>query len=415
MLSQGISPLVAVTVVIPVYNTEKYLDECLQSIQSQTLRDWEAICVDDGSRDNSLQILRSYANSDPRIRVIQCIEHRNPAYCRNRGMEKASGKYVYFLDSDDKLDPRALERLREVAETNELDAVFFNSEQIFETERLHQLYKNTFWHRRDHVYEGVMKGEHFFWISALQKDYSPSVWLQFWKREFLVEHGISFYEQIPYQEDELFTLQAILLAKRVRCINETYHVYRRRENSITAVENDPEEHFRVAFMIYCESLKFFSEQACCIYSDYKQIYHDVYETEYQILRNLYHSMPSRENVVFNDPMHELMYLRFCRDEADRQKLSYLVNSFVCKGNILCLCDLAWKAKLMSIYTENQLVIANIEPEKNHIDLSPVFREDKFGFFQIYFSEYYDTIRSVLIQSGQRENIDFMDGRNCFDM
>ena len=414
MTSEGQVSPPAVTVVIPVYNTEKYLDECLQSVQSQTLRNWEAICVDDGSTDGSLQVLRFYADCDSRIRIIHFPEHRNPAYCRNRGLEKAEGKYVYFLDSDDKIFPKALERLYETAETDGLDAVFFDSEQIFETERLYHLYKDTFWHRRDYVYEGVMKGERFFWESALQKDYSPSVWLQFWKREFLSEQGISFYEHIPYQEDELFTLQAMLLARKVRCLNEIYHVYRRRENSITSMENDPGEHFQIKFMIYCESLKFFSEHASQIYEGYQQTYHDIYENSYQFLRNLYHIVPAEEDLVFQDPMHELMYLRFCRDEKQRQQLSHLTQFFtsaIHREKVLWLCDFSWKSKLLSQYGEIQLT--DIEPERNHIDLSSVFQEDSSKIFQVYFSEYYNMIQPVLVRAGQREGIDFMDGRGCF--
>ena len=91
---------IKVSVIIPVYNTENYLRECLDSVLAQTLREIEVICVDDGSTDNSLNILKEYQNKDTRI-VVLTQENRSAGAARNYGLSIAKGKYLSFLDSDD--------------------------------------------------------------------------------------------------------------------------------------------------------------------------------------------------------------------------------------------------------------------------------------------------------------------------
>ncbi len=89
-----------VSIIVPVYNVEKYLSTCLDSLINQTLKDIEIICINDGSTDNSLNILNEYAQKDTRIIVIN-KENSGPGSCRNLGIEKATGEYIQFVDSDD--------------------------------------------------------------------------------------------------------------------------------------------------------------------------------------------------------------------------------------------------------------------------------------------------------------------------
>ena len=89
-----------VSVIIPVYNAEKYLRQCLDSVVNQTLRDIEIICVDDGSTDGSIEILREYEQKDSRVKVL-CQKNQYAGVARNNGLSHASGEYVFFMDSDD--------------------------------------------------------------------------------------------------------------------------------------------------------------------------------------------------------------------------------------------------------------------------------------------------------------------------
>ena len=99
---------IKISVIIPVYNVEKYLRECLESILNQTFQDFEIICVDDGSTDRSLDILQEYKRKDDRFVILQ-QRHAGAGAARNHGLKLAEGKYIQFLDSDDYFEPTLLE------------------------------------------------------------------------------------------------------------------------------------------------------------------------------------------------------------------------------------------------------------------------------------------------------------------
>ena len=128
--------MIKVSVVIPVYNVEKYLSECLDSVLGQTLREIECICIDDASPDRCGEMLDEYAARDGRVRVLHLKENHMQGYGRNRGLEMAKGEYVYFLDSDDMITPNAMEELYLLAKRDELDGIFFDSQVILESEDL---------------------------------------------------------------------------------------------------------------------------------------------------------------------------------------------------------------------------------------------------------------------------------------
>ena len=98
-----------VSAILPVYNVENFLEKCMDSLVNQTLEDIEIICVNDGSSDSSLEILKSYEAKDSRITVIDCKKNRNAGYARNQGLKIARGEYLAFLDSDDFYDENMLE------------------------------------------------------------------------------------------------------------------------------------------------------------------------------------------------------------------------------------------------------------------------------------------------------------------
>lgn len=120
--------MVCISVIVPVYNCEDYLEESLGSILNQTFNDIEIICIDDGSTDDSLRILRKMASSDSRIEVF-AQENKGAGAVRNYGMTKALGDYVYFFDADDFLENDALEKAYENAKRNDSDIVFFKFDQ----------------------------------------------------------------------------------------------------------------------------------------------------------------------------------------------------------------------------------------------------------------------------------------------
>lgn len=220
-----------VSVVIPVYNCQKYLKECLESIRNQTLKDIEIICVNDGSFDDSLELVEYYAEKDLRITVIS-KKNGGASSARNIGTAVARGKYVYYLDSDDYLVQNALERLFDCAEANETDILYFGAQSFFEDEiqkREHAGYDK--YYDRTIFWKEPVSGEKMFTKLLEEKLFRCSVPLQFIKKEFLMNTGISFKEGIIH-EDELFSAILAVKAERVLVIEDKLYMRRVRGNSV---------------------------------------------------------------------------------------------------------------------------------------------------------------------------------------
>jgi glycosyltransferase involved in cell wall biosynthesis len=210
-----------VSVIIPVYNVQKYLAQCLDSILSQTLREIEVICVDDGSQDESSDILREYAAKDPRISVYT-QENCGAAVARNRGMTLASGEYIYLMDSDDWLQDDALERLYEAARENDLEIVYFNGEAFFEENcGSKAISKYTDYYSRKGQYPSCCSGPEMLVQMRKKKEYRVIPMLQLFRRKFLQEKELLFPEGIIH-EDDSFTFRAILSAERVGYVAESF-------------------------------------------------------------------------------------------------------------------------------------------------------------------------------------------------
>lgn len=219
-----------VSVIIPVYNVEKYLRECLDSVVNQTLREIEIICVNDGSWDNSLQIIEEYAEKDNRITVIS-QQNAGPSIARNAALSIAAGKYVYMLDSDDLIESNTLESLYEHAEQESLDILFFDAKALYMSGRLRHTHGNynSYYRRKDYYHTDL--GSQVFRELVTEKEYRASPVLQFVRREHLEQHRIRFLAGIIH-EDNLFTFLNIMQAERVALINEPYYIRRIREDSI---------------------------------------------------------------------------------------------------------------------------------------------------------------------------------------
>lgn len=223
--------MVKVSVVIPVYNVEQYIEECLVSAIRQTLRDIEIICVNDGTKDDSMRIVRQYAKEDERIIIID-KENGGLSSARNAGIRQAQGEYIYFLDSDDYIAENMLEVLYDECCKYELDNIYFDAESFFESKELeikHKHYKD--YYRRPSMFEDVVSGPELFAKMENLHLYRPSACLQMPKRKMLLENNICFYEGIVH-EDNLFSLQTIFSAARTKHIATPFYKRRVRGESI---------------------------------------------------------------------------------------------------------------------------------------------------------------------------------------
>ena len=220
-----------VSVIISVYNTEAYLADCLTSIRNQTLKDIEIICVDDGSTDSSLSILCQTAETDPRICVL-VQKNSGLSAARNTGIQAARGKYLYYLDSDDMLEPDALQFLIDTVEDNDLECILFGGKAIYESEELlekHGEYSD--YYRYNDACTDPMAGADLFVLLNNVKEYRASACMQLAKTELIRNNNIHFYDGIVH-EDNLYTLEVLLHSRRCMAIPEQFYLRRICENSI---------------------------------------------------------------------------------------------------------------------------------------------------------------------------------------
>lgn len=199
-----------VSVIIPVYNVEKYLRQCLDSVVGQTLQDIEIICVNDSSTDGSLAILEEYAAKDSRIQVVT-QPNGGAGAARNNGLRRAKGKYLSFLDSDDFFELNMLEEAYQFAEEDQADFVIYKSDQ-YHTEE--DKFVDVNWVVR----ESEIPPYHPFNYRQLTmnvfKVYVGWAWDKLYRRDFVEKHQLTFQEQRT-TNDMLFVFSALVLAKKM--------------------------------------------------------------------------------------------------------------------------------------------------------------------------------------------------------
>ena len=241
--------LVKISVIIPVYNTQKYLRECIDSILNQNFKDIEIICINDGSTDNSQDILDEYHKKDIRFKVFT-QKNQGLAKSRNVGLNHAKGEYVIFLDSDDYLKSDSLLKLYNIANKKNLDFVMFKimnfdyKTHVKSTARYFDMkfLKNV----RNKVFNWRDVKENFFNISVTATS-------KLFKRELLED--IRFPEGIIF-EDNLFFIKALLKAERIYFLEDYLYLRRMRPDSIT---NSYYGDFKDCIKIYALIIDYFKE------------------------------------------------------------------------------------------------------------------------------------------------------------
>lgn len=224
-----------ISFIIPVYNVEKYIERCIESIVNQTADSMEVICIDDCSTDGSLDVLNRLAEKFPVIKILRNERNYGLGYTRNRGLEIASGKYVWFVDSDDWIsDKDAAHKVIDIADEDDLDMLMFGMIQEFESERLRTAYEN-YGSKAETYGERIMPGEDLFSIQMKDNSFISPVQFKIFKREYLSAMGLKMPEVI--HEDIMFSALAMLCAERVKIIPDKLYCYYRHENSIT-LNND---------------------------------------------------------------------------------------------------------------------------------------------------------------------------------
>lgn len=220
--------MVKISVILPIYNVAPYLDETFQSLLNQSLKEIEIIAVNDGSTDNSEEIIKKYAAQDSRIYYFN-QENQGLSVTRNVALHHATGKYIYMMDSDDILSSsEALSVSYDYAERNKADFIFFDGERFLgnDTRPISDI-------KRTHLVEENKKydGEYLFSLMLDKKTHNSVVWLLLINHDYMKRIGLVFYPGIIH-EDELFTTILTLRSDSIYCLKQSYIKHRIRSTSI---------------------------------------------------------------------------------------------------------------------------------------------------------------------------------------
>lgn len=223
--------MIKVSIILPVYNVEPYLDETMQSLIQQTLTDIEIIAVNDGSSDGSKVVLEKYKQQDSRVSYYNQTNQGQSA-ARNHALRYAKGKYIYFMDADDVLDLSAIQVCYDYAENTMADFVFFDGEITFAegTSQLPWDYKRTHLLKENTPYNG----QELLNFMLDTKKHSCVVWLLFIRKSYLDNIQLHFYEGIIH-EDELYTAILTLKSHNIYCLQRSLVKHRVRKSSTMGI------------------------------------------------------------------------------------------------------------------------------------------------------------------------------------
>ena len=221
--------MVKVSVIIPVYNAEKYLNESINGILNQTLDDLEVLCVDDGSADNSLEILREFERKDNRVKVFH-QENKGGGAARNLAIPHATGEYIYFMDADDEIKQNALKECYDIAEEKNVDFLIFQAINYAEdTKEYYESSDYSMEELADAVGEKVFSHED---IGELIFKMSVTPWCKFYNKDFVINSGAKFAEGLIFH-DNIFFWDILLQAKRICFYRKILYIRRRHSASST--------------------------------------------------------------------------------------------------------------------------------------------------------------------------------------
>lgn len=215
---------IKISVIIPVYNTSKYLSKCLDSIINQSLKEIEIICINDGSTDNSLEILKYYQSQDNRIKLIN-KKNEGVSQARNIGIIESKGKYLAFIDSDDWIEERFLEEAYNLAKSNELDMVAYDMIKDYVQKKKSKIYQ-------EFVTEKIIDGYEYRKL-YLDNKVLRGIANKIVKKKIFLDNNLYFPVGVKSGEDMSVTLKLGYLISKVGKINKTYYHYIQHNESVT--------------------------------------------------------------------------------------------------------------------------------------------------------------------------------------
>ena len=247
-----------VSIIVPAYNVENYIERCLNSLVNQTFKDIEIITINDGSTDKSLELINKYVKEDIRVSVID-LGDEGVSYCRNLGIEKANGKYIMFVDSDDWIDSNMVEAMYKKAEENKLDLVMCSYIREFKDHSKEKIFNlpEEIIYKEDKVKNELLRKL----VGPVKEELSNpemldalgTVWGKLYRTDILKENKIKFVDlkEIGSAEDTLFNIFTFNYLKKVMFLNKPmYHYWRDNPKSVTSQYNSKLKEQRKVFFKY---------------------------------------------------------------------------------------------------------------------------------------------------------------------
>lgn len=225
-----------ISVIIPFYNSEKYLNECIDSVLRQTFEDFEVICVDDCSSDNSVEIIKEYSKKDNRVRLLQNEQNSGPGASRNLGLNNAKGNYIFFLDSDDFICIEILKILYDTLKETDSDIVISKTLTFCDDEFNEELQKKVYglgnyFMKEEPVRKFVVTPENYY--EAFVRT-SCLIWGKLYKKEFFTKNHLNYIEKKVYNHEDLcFLFKLLACEPTITVVEDIGVMYRIREDSLS--------------------------------------------------------------------------------------------------------------------------------------------------------------------------------------
>lgn len=344
-----------ISVIIPVYNAEPFLEEAINSVLNQTFKDIELVCVNDGSPDNSLEMLNEFAKKDSRVKVIN-KENGGCGSARNKSLDNATGDYIYFFDPDDYILPNAFEKLYKNAIINDSDLVMFKIARFVDGQPVD-------YSKPGFEFEKIFKDANFNNFTFTSKDIKSHVlnssfapWTKLYKKEFLDSYDDFRFDLGVAFDDVPFHVKSMLRAKKISYIPEFFYHYRFNPNSVNNTSSNGIDIFKICDLVE-EFLK-------------KESYYNEFENEFKLFK-----ITQIINYLISTDSEE--YYQLAREEFSKIQLS---DNFKINKNLLKQYNLVLKIKTFKEFKLNDysIKIKSLEKENKKLnkELKKVKKQNK---------------------------------------
>ncbi|WP_051200757.1 MULTISPECIES: glycosyltransferase [unclassified Butyrivibrio] len=361
------------SIIVPIYNVEDYLADCLDSIQKQSFKDFEIICVEDESTDNSKNILYLYADrSDLEIRIYENTHNVGLSASRNNGIFKARGRYLVFVDSDDKIDISMLDTLYNILKIDDMDIIYFNKENLGNDDFSIKLDLSK--------YSKVYAGNELFCIFEKDNITNITAYTAVYNKDYVLNNNILFYEGIVH-EDYLYYVKAILGAKKVRVIDDVLYYYRRRKDSI--MSEITEARRQSIFVVMMEIARIWSAYATN--KELDEAFYSYLKKRYRVYEYYNSVLPKEKSLHVGRAVDEFFYdIIQCKENLEYKiiPLTYSEQELIKNAARVWIYGAGMVASVALDYLDNNkikvagLLVTNLDRDKEVVKGIKVFKYNK---------------------------------------